>query len=315
MSLQITINGKNILCTALEWNGSKETPARQVIATIPISRYDKNVPFPSVKEGDLLKLLDGKTELFRGVIFSRTLTNTELVVTANDSLVYLMKNQTSVNFKTTTITKVMGFIARETGVRIGTYAAANTSITLKPEIGITYYTLLLKAYNEASKKTGKKYFPFMIEGKLYVLEKGKEVGGFVAEASENITESEFTSTIENMVNRVMIVDDKGKRLGYVENAGDRKKYGTLQEVYQKEDKKNANNEAKKLLKGIEKEGRITIVPGNTKCISGRSLVVKNQFGSLAGKFYIDADTHAWQNGVYTTTLTLSFSNTMDEVEV
>ena len=64
-------------------------------------------------------------------------------------------------------------------------------------------------------------------------------------------------------------------------------------------------------KKIARSGTVDIL-GNAECVTGNAVFVYEPYTGLYGNRYIDADTHAWSNGKYTTSLTLNFENLMDE---
>lgn len=59
----------------------------------------------------------------------------------------------------------------------------------------------------------------------------------------------------------------------------------------------------------ERKGTIQNL-GNAKCITGNAVKVVEPYTGMVGLFYIDSDTHTWQNGIYTNKLTLAWENTM-----
>ena len=53
--------------------------------------------------------------------------------------------------------------------------------------------------------------------------------------------------------------------------------------------------------------------GDTTCITGYGVQVRDTHTGLVGLFYIDSDTHTWEGGNYTIDLELNFKNIMNEV--
>jgi hypothetical protein len=115
-----------------------------------------------------------------------------------------------------------------------------------------------------------------------------------------------------MVNKVIIVDENGNKTSEVSNNDWLKTYGLFQEVYKKEENKDSNTEAKTLLNGIEQTCSLSGF-GDTTCITGYGVQVKDTHTGLIGLFYIDSDTHTWEGGNYTIDLELNFKNIMNEV--
>lgn len=84
-----------------------------------------------------------------------------------------------------------------------------------------------------------------------------------------------------------------------------------QSVYTKEKGVNAKTAAKALLTGVTKEASIEAL-GNIAAVSGKSINIQNSAAKLTGKFYITSDTHKFENGTHTMSLSLSYVNTMEE---
>jgi cell wall-associated NlpC family hydrolase len=68
-----------------------------------------------------------------------------------------------------------------------------------------------------------------------------------------------------------------------------------------------------MLNGIEQSCSLSGF-GDTTCITGCGVQVKDNASGLIGLFYIDSDSHSWSDGEYTIDLELNFKNMMNEVE-
>ena len=79
----------------------------------------------------------------------------------------------------------------------------------------------------------------------------------------------------------------------------------VQEYYKAEEGKDPMEEARKLLKGIEESGKITVV-GNPAFVTGRSVIARKVNSRIQGLFTILSDEHSISDAQYTTTLGLRF---------
>ena len=129
------------------------------------------------------------------------------------------------------------------------------------------------------------------------------------------TEANYKTSLQNMVDRVLITDKDGNQIGVVEDTAAQQKYGVVQTVYKQEDGKDAQTEAKALLQTLEQTGSVTGCPGDSRAVSGYALIVQETTTGLFGKFYIESDTHTFTDGKHEMALTLAFSNMMDEKEI
>lgn len=309
--LQVFVGAKDIsqLVQSLTWSGDIGQAARKV--EFGYVQGD-NIQKVNIALGNQIKVLVENKEIFRGYVFYKEIdTESDTVrITAYDGLIYLLKNKATYNFKNITAEAITRKVAQDFGIQVGSLASATLRQKLIVE-GETLYDIIMKAYTNESKYTGKKYMPLFREGKLNIIEKGKTIVSYVLSSAENISNVTYSESLENMINRVKIYDENGKYIGKVENSEWIKSYGILQDVYTKEKDKNAYTVAKNMLKGVEKSLNIKAL-GNIECITGMAVKVKDKAIGLTGLFYIDSDTHTFENGQHMMDLTLNFQNIMDE---
>jgi hypothetical protein len=303
--MRLLVNKKVIPFTSLEWSGSKYNAARRLDISYPSS-----LSF-NFSQGNTVKLFDGETELFSGYLFRkiRSHQSDEISLLAYDPMIYVLKSSGSYNFKTTTLGNVINKVAAELGIPLGPIVDSSTKIILEPQLSQSCYEVMLEACRQAKKKTNKIYLPKIIGGRLAIVAAGEVVKSFELANGVNLLDSTYSETIENVVNKVIIIDDKGKRIVQVTGEG-LNTWGTFQDVYEKKEKKNATDEAKKLLHGLDREASVEAL-GDIRCISGKAITIKDP-SNFKGLFYIDGDSHRWENGNYTMSLTLNFKNEMEE---
>ena len=299
--------------SSITWSGSVSEACRSLSIEVLFSPLDNNIKDPDIKLGDRLKLLtDEQILLINAMVYSRERKSEQgtIAYDAYDDLRHLVKSKITRNFKNTTAEAITKSICSELKVSTGTIAKTGINIKKLVAESETGYAIMIKAYRKASKSTKEKYMPYMVGQKLSVIKKGELVSGFTLGDDCNITDASYAENIEDIVNRVRIYNDKGKRIGEVENKASVEKYGIFQEVYTKEEDVQATAAAKAMLQGKTKEASIEAL-GNVKCISGYAVKIKDKATGLSGKFWIESDTHTWQDNTYTMQLDLAFKNLMD----
>lgn len=75
----------------------------------------------------------------------------------------------------------------------------------------------------------------------------------------------------------------------------------------------AYKESKSMFKTVEKTFTLECVNLN-EAVTGAGAVVRDSSTGLSGVVWIDADTHTWQNGVATMSLTVTLKQMMDTKE-
>ena len=312
------INGtENIDITQLvknvTWSGSYQQACRKLEFSLLASPYDKSVPTVKIECGYMVRLLEEDNELFRGYIQSRNLSysGNSVEYMALDGGTYVHRNELVYNFKNQTAESIASKVCSDLGISIGSLASTGISMD-KKFFGVSGYDIIMTAYTYASTKTNKKYMCTMDKGQLNVIEKGEITLELNFENGSNILDSNFSEDISNMVNKVKVYNGDEQEVKVISNSNDMKSYGTFTKILKLEDGKDADAEAKKELKSIERKASITGF-GDSSCKSGYGVKVKDAYTNLVGLFYIDEDVHTWEDGIYKVDLTLAFENMMHEV--
>ena len=128
-------------------------------------------------------------------------------------------------------------------------------------------------------------------------------------------EATYKSTLQKLVNRVLITDKNNNVIKTVEDAASIQKYGLVQRVLKQNDGEDATTQAKKMLVTVESSATVSGVPNDFRAVSGYSIIVQETDTGLYGQFYIESDTHTFSCGKAQMDLTLAFENLMDEREI
>ena len=297
------------------WSGNCKQVARKLQFSIASKQSDRFLPKAAISEGDMVILQQDGQTLFGGKILEveKSSSANTITYTALDFMFYLLQNELSL-IVDCTAEECAAKVCDKLGVELDSAAATGVKVYM-PAIGISGYDIIMAAYTKAAAKTQKKYFCRMegIYG-VQVIEQG-ELCGVELSGDNNLTEAVYKVSAQNMVNRVLVVDEAGGELQTVENAADKSKFGTLQKIYSKSGDEDAGEAANALLKELEQSGRVTASPADVRAQSGWAIIVKDEISGLNGKFYIESDGHTWEDGKSEMQLTLAFANLMDEKEI
>lgn len=301
--------------------GDKAQVARKLDVTIVYPIWDRGQPRTQIGPGTKIWMaLDGE-EIFRGVVWDREIDSAaegQLVVTAYDYLIYLTKSKVTYNFVDTTAEDAVKKICSELGISTGEIAETGIKISrlIAQKAG---YEAIMEMYTQASKTNGKQYIPVMKGTALSVIEKGKMVANYTLQtqfddAGNNILSTSYRDSMDSMVNKVKIYDDKNNYVGEVSTDTSIDYYGLIQDNYVKEKDKDANTVAQGMLKSVEQSVTAECL-GNWECRTGYAVNTKIIYVSTlqSAVMFIDGDTHTWEPGTgkYTMSLNLSFNNAMD----
>ena len=310
-------NGEKLDVTNLlidiTWSGDYKSCARKLEFSLISSPIDKNIPKVDIPLMSMILFYEDNKELFRGFVYEREKSSDNSIsFLCYDYCAKLNDIKVSYNIKNETASSIYNKALSEYGLSKGDIVRASTPIK-KVFLGVTIYDMVMTAYTEEAKKTGKKYMVYSKGDKFCSMEKGNIKLKLSFEEGKNILSSNFKESVSGMVNKVLIVDENGNKVSEVKNDEWLKTYGLFQEVYKKEEDKDSNAEAKAMLSDINQSCSLTGF-GDTTCVTGYGVEVKDSYTGLVGLFYIDSDSHTWEGGNYTIDLELNFKNIMNEVE-
>ncbi len=297
------------------WGGSVSQAARTAEITVLNAPDDSTIQRLNLNigAGDLVKLYENGENIFVGEVQTAEKLNQYGTVTysCTDFLSHLLRSTAVYNFQNTTAEDITRKVCADFAIQAGQIAESRVPIKKMIVDGSTIYDIIMLAYTKASRQTGELYICRMEGMELCVGVKG-EVQDVVLSDGYNITNATYQETIENMVNVVKIFDETGTQVGEVRKEKWVEQYGTYQQVYKKESGIHENNAAANMLVGIEKKVSLDGIEGSLKCIAGNAVEVQDKATGLNGIFWIDSDTHTWENGIHTMNLELNFKNIMDK---
>lgn len=299
----------------ITWKGDTRQVARTLEFSIVQKSSDKHLPKVTLAEGNDVLLKEDGVIIFGGILFDISVSAASGLVTytAFDLMFYINNSEISKVFDDTP-ENIAAWVCNYLVIPFG--SVAKTGITVySPCLGKKAYDAIMSAYTAASRKNGKKYIPLMKKvNQLHVIEKGQYCG-VVLEGTYNLEDASYRTSLQPMVNRVLITDKNGNPVRTVESSEfPTDKYGIVQKVYKQQDGKDDDAEAKALMQGIEQSGSVTAL-SDTRAVSGYGIAIQEPVSGLYGFFYIESDTHMFVNGKGQMQLTLAFQNMMDEKEL
>lgn len=300
----------------LTWSGDYQACARTLEFSLVSSYTDKTIASVRCELMDLVVFYDDdRIKRFEGYIWSRTKSTdgNSIDVTCYDMGYYLKRNKASYKFSNMTPDAITRRICADYGVGVGDIETPGLKIS-RNFLGVTLQKIIMTCYTLASEKNGLTYQMIFDGRNLNVIRRGIVDGNTVIiEGGSNLMDATITESAEKMVTRVKIYNKDDEFVRNVDNSDAIKAYGVLQEYLKQTSDDNKVKAAEKQLADNGLSQKITVnCLGDTRCITGRTVVVREPYTGIYGLFYIDADTHTWKNNQYFNKLTLNFKNIMDE---
>lgn len=306
------------MVASVSWGGSTSQVARNAEISIVNAPNDKNITSLKVilRNGDIIKLYeDGKNIYYGQVLRTGKVSDTgNITYSTYDFMYHLTQSTYTHKFKNKTPEAIAKYLCTILNIKVGSIAKTKRMLSklIADDMGV--YNIIMKAYTKAAKTTKKKYIARMTGNKFNVFVKGSKVENFTLDDRVNLSNVSYEETAENVINKVIIYNDKRKQLGVVKDDSSIKTFGIFQATYTKEEKVNARTAAKALLQGTEKTISVTVLQGNINCIAGNGVKVHDTATGLDALFWIESDTHMFENGIHTMSLELSYKNIWDKQE-
>ena len=293
IQMQILADGMDIssLIETISWSGDENQMARKLTFSYVYTNQDPNIRKAEVTYGSRIRMAD----LFDGIAVSEERTESGITksITAYDYAWYL-KSKVHGTFEGSP-GAVADAACEPAGIAVGALYDEAKEVEIVTTGEKTIYQVITEAYD------GLDCYVSMQGQTLCVEKYGSVLAGTVT-GDDSVTDATYKASIENMVNRVGILSGD-KLVGEVTGLG--AEYGQVQEYYKAEEGKDPMEEARKLLKGIEESGKITVV-GNPAFVTGRSVIARKVNSRIQGLFTILSDEHSISDAQYTTTLGLRF---------
>lgn len=274
--------------------GDKNTRARVLSLQYVAVKNDPNIPKFMAENGNAIKVTKEGKEVFFGYILKVNYDegSDSASFEAYDPL-YYFKNKTVKNYKKKKAEEITKELCSEFGIPINSLATTSKSIT-KLYVSKNLYEIINDAYSQSGK-----YYMDYYENGLVIKKLGSEELSIELKAGQNLSELSHSEDATQVVNKVLIVDEKGKQLGApLTNEESIKKYGLMQETASKKD------EAKELLKKPEMSTSLTISPGDLSIRTGKKIKVVSSHYNL--NYTIASDTHTWDGENYTVQVSLDY---------
>lgn len=316
MALSLLLEEKEImhLCSKITVSGSIKQCARTLKAEIATNLYDITL-YTEPKLSQLIRFYEDGVLIFYGSIFTVTYNvgkKTKSII-AFDMGYFLKNNYATYNFKNVTPESVLQRVCKEYYIPINNIASTGFTFSRKfPNVSLD--KIIDTGYTLASEQNGKKYISRFTGAALNILEKGELKSNTIIDGISNLQNMSYTFSSDGMFNAVKVYDSDGNFVTSSQNEKNSPSiYGLRTKILTKRDKTDVSKEIKAIFEDndIKQTINVTLLATNDM-ISGNAIVLREIETNQDGLFWIDDDTHTWQNGLHTATLTLNFKNIMRE---
>lgn len=299
--MNITADGMDITnhIETISWSGDENQLARKLAISYLYAPHNETFSSRAVSNGSRLVMCEGGSCCFDGIVVTEERSENSIIMqnTAYDYAWYLRSKALGVYKGSPGQVAVQ--VCEENGIPCGSIydPGGEAEVISTGEKSISQ--VIQAAYE------GMDVHIFMQGIQLCTEKYGTDLAGAVT-GDDYVIDGSYKSSIENIVNRVVLLDAAEQSVGEITNGLTR--YGTIREAYKiAGDEADPIKEAEKLLKGIEESGKI-IVKGNPEFRTGKAIIVEKVNSKIRGRFIIISDSHAISDASYSTTLGLRFES-------
>lgn len=303
------------------WSGEVATPHRTLSLTIfnTIDSDDELVDFELGKE---IRFYVDKVGLFRGIIFKYDSDSEgNVTITAYDEAVYLTKNVDTQKFVNMSATGIVRSLCKSFDIPTGNITETGYIIPKLILRDKSLWDMIVTALTETRNQNSRKFFVYSREGKLFLREKKDSIVRWMIEDGVNLLSASRSQSIEDMRTAVKAIGGTEEKpvTFSTRDSSLIAKYGLMQHV------ENADTDAtssqiqqlaKTKLKEMGKVGETASLEalGNSEITSGSAVYVFESITDLVGGFYVNSDSHTFENGVHKMSLEISKTDDLPKMD-
>ena len=309
------------LVEQVKWKGRKGSSSRTLAVTlIDDDGYKHARSGIDVEQGHQCIFSYDGVELFRGIIMSQTQSNQKkLQFTAYDNGIYLANNKDTFCYENKTASAVFRDCCTRFGLPMGEVASCSYKIPELTKSKTTAFDAIADALSLDFDATGIRHYVASSKGKLSLLTRRENILQWVIEVGQNITSYSYSRSIEDIKTRVKMVSKEGTTVAEKSNAELEKKIGIFQEIDQP-DESLTTAQVNDLIESImEEKGTpertLTVeAMGIAEVISGIGVYIIIPELEISRTFYVDEDTHTFEDNKHTMSLKLNYANDLAKEE-
>ncbi len=302
--MNVYVNGNDIsnYIESISFSGDENQLARKLIVSYLYTPHDSGRETIAINKGDRIQMYDGSKSYFDGIVVDEeTQENSNKAKSMAYDYAWYLKSKTLGAFKGTP-GSVTRDVCGQNGIGCGSIYDPGGEVEIISTGEQSIHKVIQTAYD------GKDAHIYMDGMNLCIEKYGNRLVGTVT-GDDYVIDATYKSSIENMVNRVIILNSEVQPVG--EQTNGLTGYGIIQETYKISGSEvDTILEARKLLKGVESNGKI-VVKGNPEFQTGRSIIVQKVNSTIRGRFIIISDTHEIADANYKTTLGLRFDQVVE----
>lgn len=318
ISLIVTKGSETIeisqLVQKITWKGRKGSSSRTLtVNLIDDDGYKHARSGIDVEQGHQCIFSYDGNELFRGIIMKQSQSDKKIMsFTAYDNGIYLANNKDTFCYENKTATEIFKDCCTRFGIPMGEVASCTYKIPELTKSKTTAFDAIADALSLDFDATGIRHYVASNKGKISLLTRRENILQWVIEPGANLTGYSYTKSIEDIKTRVKMVSKEGTTLAEKSNSSLESKIGIFQEIDQPEESLTTaqiNDLIDSMLEEKSTPERTLSVDsiGIPDVVSGIGVYVIIPPLNISRTFYVDEDTHTFEDRSHSMSLKLTFA--------
>ena len=307
------------LVEQIQWKGRKGSSCRTLNATlIDDDGYQHARSHIDVEQGNQCLFYYDGVELFRGIIMTQTQNNSKkMTFTAYDNGIYLANNKDTFVYENKTASEIFRDCCTRFQIPMGEVAECTYKIPELTKSKTTAFDTIADALSLDFDATGIRHYITSEKGILNLTTRRENILQWVIEVGQNISSYTYSKSIESIKTRVKMVSKEGTTIAEKSNSELEKKIGIFQEI-EKPEESLTTAQIKDIVNSIlnEKstpERTLSLEAiGIIEVVSGIGVYVIIPELELSRTFYVDEDTHTFQDNFHKMSLKLNYANDVEK---
>ena len=309
------------LVEKIKWKGRKGSSSRTLSATLMDDDGYKHARSGiDVEAGNqCIFSVDGQ-ERFRGILMSQSQNNKkQLTFTAYDNGIYLANNKDTFQYENKTASDIFKDCCKRFNIPTGEVASCSYKIPELTKPKTTAFDAITDALSLDFDATGIRHYVSSDKGKLSLLTRRENILQWVIEVGKNLVGYNYSKSIEDIKTRMKMISKEGTTIAEKAVASLESKIGIFQDIEQPDESlttAQVNALVSSMLeeKSTPKRSLSITAPGIADVISGIGVYTIIPELGLSRTFYVDEDTHTFEDNKHTMSLKLNFANDLSKEE-
>lgn len=300
------------LVSKVKWAGRKGASARTLqVEFIDDDGYRHDRAGIDVEQGHQCVFYWKNQELFRGMFMTQEQSARKTMsVKAYDCGIYLANNKDTFNYTNKKASEIFADCCLRFGIACGEIADTGYQIPELPKPKTTAWDVIADALSLTYQATGVRYYPICNGDTMRLIQRRENILQWVIETGVNLQDYALQKSIEQVKTRVKLLSSEGVVLAEASDTALERKIGIFQDILPITDEMNEAQLNELVQTTLAENNKATqsltlTALGLPEVVTGVGVFVAVKPLGISKTYYVEEDTHTFDNHAHAMTLSLS----------